>query len=265
MVQSYIVKRTPAVEQAWIFDIHPKFFPDPFVNPWSRLTSLYLGQANSRIWTGSLPVLRPTLRDLCVENFLVDLFAVGDPPSKLDFPQLQRLSIRNDFPFPSGESVFETLLRPCIASGSLRELEIWNFPFGFVHRARRDKDWFRSDGLVHLGVRGTAQHSHTGDPDQHLMDLADRFPNLRSLDVGNEPVQDTTLARLVERGVKTIYHACGSLKQDFKEWARTKHGADVVDGDYPHSPTQLPDSHTLKAKIQRGQRVPVYIPSTFDW
>ncbi|XDG04609.1 hypothetical protein ABKA04_004224 [Annulohypoxylon sp. FPYF3050] len=91
-------------------------------------------------------------------------------------------------------------------------------------------DWFRSNTVTYLNFTGFSREGlhHSMILDDVVLDIASRFPNLSTIDVSNEPLSDTLLAKLIQRGVKTVYCQSGQPMRDLKEWASRKFGARII-------------------------------------
>lgn len=74
-----------------------------------------------------------------------------------------------------------------------------------------------------------------------LPDIIERFPNLRSVDIGKNDVSDSVLAHWVANGVRAIYHRSDYRRADLQEWAAKEHGAKFVNHPPRHIPSMRPD------------------------
>ncbi|KAI1344700.1 hypothetical protein F5Y15DRAFT_363185 [Xylariaceae sp. FL0016] len=164
-------------------------------------------ETTSRIY----PLLSSNLREIrlrgkavlsiCRQGRMID--------QQLSYPCLdkaKKLSIDYSINPPLPPGLFEALVRPGLESGSLEELDWRMFPFHEIDLNDSRFSWFASDKLKYLGTNGIGAHVGddwaTGD---FWMKLAQRFPNLESIDISSEGIRNSALASLIQRGIRTIY------------------------------------------------------------
>ncbi|KAK5629100.1 hypothetical protein RRF57_004815 [Xylaria bambusicola] len=231
------MRNCPSVEELWLEGACVGLGNDVNQPPnaWSHVKKLFVGSRFK--WTQALlpPFpLSPEIEELHLmnpeelERFLLLAFndlAVCPKPKNL-----RKLTLRDWWPASLGTEwpeYLENWVRPSLESGSLTELGMV-FPKWHPH-------WFRSEHLKFLSVKGLSATFGT-DPfriDEALSDLLDRFPNLEGLDIAQEPLSNTVLAKAVRRGVKLIYHRGDyNLRTEVREWALENHNARIVEGDY---------------------------------
>ncbi|KAI0528153.1 hypothetical protein F5B22DRAFT_583859 [Xylaria bambusicola] len=231
------MRNCPNVEELWLDGVGVVIGDNPseLINVWRNVKKLFVGSHFE--WVSTIPLiisLSPEIEELHLMNYRVtaqflltafDEFVTDHKPQNL-----RKLTLRPWVPtiVNSGwPEYLEKWVRPSLESGSLTELGMI-FP-------KSHPDWFRSEHLKFLNVKGLSTVCGT-DPykiDEALADLLDRFPNLEGLDVSQEPLSNTALAKAVRRGVKLIYHRGDyNLRTEVREWALQKHNARIVEGDY---------------------------------
>ncbi|KAI0853104.1 hypothetical protein F5Y00DRAFT_132107 [Daldinia vernicosa] len=261
-----IMELAPNVEEVWIDNL--TYSPKMLMTKWPKLQYIFVGN-HARLFTvvgednmeGSF---NENMRELHFEGRSVQSrFSTCYPPMVTSNPQapwlltihvgssvlpqlrrLERLSILLHTPLTTSE--FETVVRPGIESGTLRELDIRPFPvnilFGSLFKVVIP-DWLRSESITYLSITGltVANLCQYRECDEGLLTLVDRFPNLRSIDISNEQFSDALLAKFIQRGVKTIYHRAKQSKADLQEWASTHYNAQIISRPPPHLPSMHPD------------------------
>ncbi|KAL7623425.1 hypothetical protein AAE478_007107 [Parahypoxylon ruwenzoriense] len=233
-----IMRLAPNVEDVWMdyFDTGR----DLRGHPWPKLRSLFLGKNTSWDFVQQLvPLLNDNMRELHLESSFPS-FPELIPSTR--FAKLEKLSLDSR---RITAPVFDVFVRPSIESGTLRELDVQKFPAKAILEGAKEIDWFKSESITHISLAGfNADHYYEDRRfDSAILGLLDRFPNLRSLDIGQEMISDTMLARMIRGGVKTIYHQLGPVRTELRTWAARKHGAQVINGVYPQSPSLHPDRY----------------------
>ncbi|KAI2779628.1 hypothetical protein F4815DRAFT_472755 [Daldinia loculata] len=236
-----IMELAPNVEEVWIDNL--TYSSKLLMTKWPKLQYIFVGnraRLDTVIGEGDVKGgYNEDMRELHFEGRSVQ--------SRFILPQLrrlERLSILLHTPLTTSE--FETIVRPGMESGTLRELDIRPFPvpmlFGSLFRIVIP-DWFRSESLTYLSITGltVANLCQYKQCDEGLLKLVSRFPNLHSIDISNEQFSDALLAKFIQRGVKIIYHRAKQSKADLQEWAATHYNAQVISRPPPHLPSMHPD------------------------
>ncbi|KAH9885202.1 hypothetical protein F4778DRAFT_761490 [Xylariomycetidae sp. FL2044] len=263
---------SPNVEELWLDEI--AFLPDDTPRPWNRLRSLFIGSRKSGSGQGQpLPMVCVThnIRELYLTNvtepnlrtILTDPESDGKligpyaPVPLVELGNLEKMGLL-EYRDPISREMFETLIQPGIISESLTELELRPFPFAHVDLTDPDMGWFKSESITMLSVTGLSAEAGRSikNADDTLLNLVDRFPNLVCLDIDRENIENATLGKIVRRGVRTIYHLTGYLRDEVKHWAAKEYGAKVMNGPYPHSPAQHPDRHSVQRRLNPPLRRP---------
>ncbi|KAI1501442.1 hypothetical protein F5X99DRAFT_199857 [Biscogniauxia marginata] len=244
----YFMSRMPNVEEVWINNVDIQSIqPLDQTYPWKRLKSLFLKDIHLNMFDGgNFEFLHPEIRELCLEgdraHYLCyrEAFPTEHNTKHVMLGALRKFAINTRRPLTQEE--FEHYVRAGIASGSLRELDLKPFPPAALNRGNKNLDWFKSEHVTFLGLsRLSAEVGNSIDnADDALLALVDRFPNLQALDIGLEAVENATLGKIIKKGVKTIYHRAGHHRDEVKHWAQ-RFDAKVIDGPYPHTPSQHPD------------------------
>ncbi|KAI1657202.1 hypothetical protein F4813DRAFT_360641 [Daldinia decipiens] len=236
-----IIELAPNVEEAWIDNL--TYSSKLLMAKWPKLQNIFIGNC-ARLCTG---VGEGDVEGGYNEHMRELHFEGRSVQSRFILPQLrrlERLSILLHTPLTTSE--FETIVRPSIESGTLRELDIRPFPvhmlFGSLFKIVIP-DWFRSESLTYLSITGLTVENlcQYKQCDEGLLTLVSRFPNLRSIDISNEQFSDALLAKFIQRGVKIIYHRAKQSKADLQEWAATHYNAQVISRPPPHLPSMHPD------------------------
>ncbi|KAI0881659.1 uncharacterized protein GGS22DRAFT_54677 [Annulohypoxylon maeteangense] len=267
---SRIVESAPNVEEAWLdFQTHELV---RLMYDWPRLQSIFIGQhvisnADSLPPGGPIPfvTVHERLRELHLE--------IGSTPANLQlimlkahsclpfFQKMEKLSVlvaSNAYTgFTSNlYDLFNLLVRPGLESGTLREVHFDPLPVGSFFgdpQVPTIPDWFKSDSVTYLNLTGFTRDGLHGDRllEDVVLGIASRFPNLSAVDVSNEPFPDTVLAKLIQRGVKTIYCRPAQPKVDLRNWASRKFKAQIILGQSPHVPAYHPDRCQNSASLPR--------------
>ncbi|KAI0891376.1 hypothetical protein F4806DRAFT_482983 [Annulohypoxylon nitens] len=240
-IGSNIFESAPNVEEAYIDLLAGDLMS--IVNGWPRLQSIFVGrQASSQspaifswIYNISLRELHLELHPCSAGMPTISPYVNSGPSastSNPSFPKLEKLSVTIS-PCPITVHFFESLVRAGLESGTLREIHMDPLPtldFFEDPRSPTIPDWFRSNNVTYLNFTGFSREGlhHSMILDDVVLDIASRFPNLSTIDVSNEPLSDTLLAKLIQRGVKTIYCQSGQPMRDLKEWASRKFGARII-------------------------------------
>ncbi|KAI0108229.1 hypothetical protein F4814DRAFT_427259 [Daldinia grandis] len=236
-----IMDLAPNVEEAWIDNL--TYSPKLLMTKWPKLQSVFVGihaRLHAVLGEDDLKgAYNEGMRELHLEGRSIQ--------SRFILPrlrQLERLSILLHTPLTTSE--FETIVRPSIESGTLRELDIRPFPVhvlcGSLFKPAIP-DWLRSKSLTYLSITGLTVENIClyRECDEMLLTLVDRFPNLRSIDISNEQFSDALLAKFIQRGIKTIYHRAKQSKTDLQVWAATHYNAQVISRPPPYLPSMHPD------------------------
>lgn len=132
-------------------------------------------------------------------------------------------------------------------SGTLRELDVRPLPhkifFPNLLRPRPLPDWLQSNAIEYMSVSGPTPlgSNFYSNFETVLPDIIQRFPNLRTVDIGNDNVSDSVLAEWIRGGVRFVHHRAGDRRADLKEWAMKEYGAKLVDAPPRHIPSMRPD------------------------
>ncbi|KAI1641271.1 hypothetical protein F4809DRAFT_585630 [Biscogniauxia mediterranea] len=232
-----IMNSTPNLEEAWISLVVISSPENDQFHPWKKLRSFSLRCDDQVFFHASHPpFFHPDIQEIyidgehahkfCLERALAPGMALS---SLRRFKYVSRDSLPND--------VLDRWIRPGIASGSLKELELKPFSLDVLPNVQPNNpmSWFTSEHLTFLGLKGLWATVPAASIDMML--LSNCFPNLRALEVGRTIVDDVTLANIMRRGVNRLYHRNGLLKETLREWAEKELGAKVIDGTY--APTHL--------------------------
>lgn len=232
----------PNVQEAWVDHIH--YSPMDMMRYWPNLRNIFIGRSTSVSWALSEdigPCFNQDMRELHLEGHdIADRICRPVP----NLSKLEKLSML--FHVSVDWSVLESMLRPSLVSGTLREIDVRPLPairFFQDLRTPTVPEWFRSESVTYLSLTGFAQdflHEHRLF-EAVILEIASRFPNLRSVDIGTEMFPDPLLAKLIQKGVKTVYHRAGHSRADLREWAATKHRAQVISRPPLHIPSMHPD------------------------
>ncbi|KAJ3561093.1 hypothetical protein NPX13_g9077 [Xylaria arbuscula] len=226
--QAPFVHTSPNAEEVWLEGgcFEPGDWQKQPSSPWPHLKKLFIG----RHFINPPFLLPPDLEELHLMSILhvrvlliTQMFQDPAIPITLN---LRKLTLRDHLPNP-WLSYMESWIRTGLESGRTTELGM-AFPKPLPH-------WLRSEHLKFLSLKGLSIE-FGADPyalEEAFVDLLDRFPNLEGLDVGQEPLSNTALAKAVRRGVKLIYHR-GDYNQrtEVREWALKEYKARIVEGDY---------------------------------
>ncbi|KAI2466677.1 hypothetical protein F4781DRAFT_405048 [Annulohypoxylon bovei var. microspora] len=246
-----IIEKTPNVEEAWVDYFY--YVPGLIRLCWRRLQSLFLGEHMMPSLFGARQDLsNRMMREMHIEadSELMQLY-------ESEFTRIHNGRLKTNFPFRKMEKVsllsreieqstLELFVKPGLESGVLRELHVDPLPvqdFFQDHRAPTLPDWFRSDSITYLNLTGFTReglHEHRLFDDVVLA-IASCFPSLRIVDISDELFPDTLLAKLINKGVKTIYCRQGPPRIELREWASSKFGAQIIKGLSPHIPSSHPD------------------------
>ncbi|ETS81440.1 hypothetical protein PFICI_06442 [Pestalotiopsis fici W106-1] len=233
------------------------------INQWHNLKSLSMGKdialdmsRNFPTVLVKTPFLPEELEELVLTNTALRWNFSWEPERPLEwgqwvvqpphspkpyFPSLKTLVVRDmDHHAPKCHDKWKSLIAPSVASDKLRHLEICPFPWPLVRDLDQTRQWLEPEagatGITALGISCLmASVGHEiDDADDALLQLVQLFPNLRDLDINQEPIGLSTLARILEAGVDRIYHRQGAAMLTLKEWAQSK-GKDVIHGSMPRS------------------------------
>ncbi|KAI0386806.1 hypothetical protein F5Y04DRAFT_288641 [Hypomontagnella monticulosa] len=262
-----VVDLIPNVQEAWIDHLH--YSPMDMMHYWPNLRSVFIGRGTNVYWAPTEdvgPCFNKDMRELHLEGHdIADRICRREPPQITADPQapwvltvrfgelaipnlskLEKLSLL--FHVAVESSVFETILRPGLTSGTLREIDVRPLPAVHFFQDLREPtvpEWFRSESVTYLSLTGFAQeflHEHKLF-EKVILEIASRFPNLESVDIAHERFPDSLLAKLIQGGVKTIYHRTGHPRADLREWATAKHRAQLISRPPSHLPSMHPDRH----------------------
>ncbi|KAI1476774.1 hypothetical protein F4774DRAFT_391729 [Daldinia eschscholtzii] len=263
-----MIELAPNVEEAWIDNL--RYSPKLLLAKWPKLRNTFLGD---RVSLHTITNdddddddgdYNEDMRELHYEGRSPQSrFSTYSPPVVISNPytpwlltihvgrvvlpqlrRLERLSILLTWPLDASE--FETIVRPGMESGTLRELDIRPLPvqglFGKAFEVELPH-WFRSESLTYLSITGltAANLCQLRRCDDALLTLLSRFPNLRSIDISNEQFSDALLAKFIKRGVKTIHHRAKQSRADLQEWAASHYNAQVISRPPTHIPSMHPD------------------------
>ncbi|KAI1453683.1 hypothetical protein F4805DRAFT_358950 [Annulohypoxylon moriforme] len=264
-----IVESTPNVEEAWL-DIHT-YDLIPMLYRWTRLQSVFIGGAmsfddnsppnNPIPFVDAHEQLRELHLEVRVEMGMLDLLLEKAHAPGRFFEKMEKISVLVNPGVPTGE-LFDFFIRPGIESGTLREIHFDPIPtrdFLQSPRVPTIPAWLSSPNVTYFSFAGFTReslHEHrcVGDA---VLEIADRFPNLSTVDISNEPFPDTLLAKLIQKGVKTIYCHPGQPRVDLREWASRKFGAQIIMTRSPHVPAYHPD------RFRSTDVMPGFSPSCF--
>ncbi|KAI0164543.1 hypothetical protein GGR52DRAFT_560296 [Hypoxylon sp. FL1284] len=252
---------TPNLEKAWLDFV--KYCPRNMARLWPVLRSLFLGQdaymsltgqdmiqynglqdpnLSPRLGRGLGPELGPFLNEDLRELHLEGR-SLAQHICVPRLAKLEKLSMLFDHEL--GVNHFERIVRPSLESGTLRELDIRPLPKFFFANSICPvpflPDWWRSESIEYMSVTGLARHGICASP--YLSDvpeLTQRFPNLRSVDIGEEEFSDGLLTRWMNGGVKIIYHRHG-VRYDLQTRVADAHGAELINRAPRHIPSMQPD------------------------
>ncbi|KAK6069083.1 F-box domain-containing protein [Seiridium cupressi] len=167
----------------------------------------------------------------CVGMLKISGWTQGTTPfmPRWNFPNLERLILSSRYPL-TAEAMF-VLIRPSIQSGTLRHLDLDPFPWEVM----RCGGFRNEDATCVTALRINCLIGEVGryvdDADETLLELVSSFPNLENLDLGPETVSTLTVGRILEAGVRNVYHTQGARLLELKEYARSM-GKDVIRGPY---------------------------------
>lgn len=259
----------PNVEEAWLNGF--LYYPGEHLS-WTKLRYLFVGQAYERCYREERQVsfsfgdihYPPDMRELHLEGQdIVQSFANGKnlKPRPADDPYFRSLEKLSLFlgDCEAGCHIIQDLIQPGLESGTLRELDVRPLPVNLVlvpstlpgDPRLRVADWFRSESLEYMSLTGfqfAGIDVNTRHFDETMLEIVDRFPNLRRVDIGTEPFSDSLLAKFIQRGVKHIHHRAGAQKSDLREWAAKNYGAEVVS----RPPLHLPSLHPERTTVERN-------------
>ncbi|KAI0472955.1 hypothetical protein GGR56DRAFT_591114 [Xylariaceae sp. FL0804] len=241
--------------------------------PWEKLTNAYFNP-NVRFETldSMYPRLTPDTRQLYLQGHAAAKFCVRDlAPIRLSWQDQQLLDTHGRSPLPRLEKLqgaaiqlnapmhhafWKILLRPCLESGSLEILDIRPMWLG-TSLLGTNLGWFTSTHVTYLGLDSLSGMEGRDNVDSALLNLASRFPNIRTLDISTEEPGWSVLAQLIRNGVRTIYHRTrrDGMRQ-LQEWAATE---------FPVGGGQEP----VRIIYTPGTRCPTRLPETYrdplDW
>ncbi|KAI1389398.1 uncharacterized protein F4822DRAFT_398161 [Hypoxylon trugodes] len=260
-----LMELTPNIEEAWI-DLF-EYNPLTIRTHWSKLRRFFVGDCQVPsivVSNGEEPCFDEDMRELhlegralsahcCMNNAPVVitvptttlLILHTGPIAVPHLPRLEKLSLL--FRTPLTQIEFESMVRPSLESGTLQELDLRPLPVNDFFQDRSAPTipaWFKSEHITYMSLTGFTQYNFYDHTllEAVVLAIVDGFPNLRIVDVGHELFLDTLLAKLIQRGVRTIYYRGGATtKDDLKEWAAKKHGARLVKGLPKHIPSLHPD------------------------
>ncbi|KAH7026306.1 uncharacterized protein B0I36DRAFT_330349 [Microdochium trichocladiopsis] len=258
---AYMRDITPNLENLWLDDVDVVLEADDGIVDWPKLKSVFIGgcvKRDERLGNGHAIKLCTGMEELHLEEAGLSLVPYLDQPSWPELSVLRKFSIRS-FSEAILESQLELLLRPGLESGTIDQISIHPFPLGryLGVDVTSSIEWFRSESVTHLALSGFVAEGYrsSGTVDDALVTITSRFPNLKTLDIDKEQIQDATLGKIFARGVKTIYYA-GDLREDLRVWAARTHNARLVYGPYRGSPAELPDRPVVSRRLaQSAKRV----------
>ncbi|CAJ2503131.1 Uu.00g105250.m01.CDS01 [Anthostomella pinea] len=257
---SGLMVNTPNVEEVW-FEGLALFFLNEHTG-WKNVKKLYLGEGVSIPVIAGGALISPSIRELHLAGGVVlqlcgfsranhnayTAWLHGTHPihSSVNFAnlaQLEKLSLR--YLGPVGPGYLDSWVKPSMESGTIRELELKNFPFSNFPDDQDGEEitWFTSNKLTHLGITGLTQEVGfaINSAEDWLVDFVARFPSLKGLDIGQELISDATLGTIIKMGVRTIFHRHGRFQDDeLVAWA-ARQGSTIVDGPNFWSVSQHPD------------------------
>ncbi|KAI1207361.1 uncharacterized protein F4807DRAFT_435516 [Annulohypoxylon truncatum] len=262
---SRLIELAPNLEEAWIDPFTWDLMP--MMCGWRRLQSISVRIRMQFGGPNPFAHVHEQLREFHLEMppgiRILGLLLDGTLPqdSRPYFQNMEKLSVLNSSKPPSG-CMFEFFVRGGLESGTLREVHFDPLPasdFFGNSRVPTIPTWLRSDSVTYFSLTGFARdglHEHRLLEDV-VLEIASRFPNLSTVDVSNEPFPDTLLAKLIQRGVKTIYCRPALPKVDLSVWASRKFGAQIITGLPPHIPAYHPD------QCRNTTALPYFDPSVF--
>ncbi|KAI1416127.1 hypothetical protein F5Y13DRAFT_206147 [Hypoxylon sp. FL1857] len=231
------------IEEVWLDVVHADL--QELNAYWPKLRSIFIGRHTLVHYNPMShgPVLREEIREVHVESVGHLLHAVRNVRLPPRLPMLEKLSILDHKPLE--QPFFECFVRPSLESGTLRELDIRPLPVRDFQQLVL-LDWFRSDSVTYLSLTGFTRDGLHEDRmlEEGVLAIVRRFPNLRSVDIGQELFPDTLLAKLIQNGVRTIYCRPGQPRIDLRDWASSKFGAEIIMRPPPHLPSAHPDRQT---------------------
>ncbi|KAI2624852.1 hypothetical protein GGR54DRAFT_593889 [Hypoxylon sp. NC1633] len=237
---SQILHLTPNVEEAWLNDI--QYCARDLMLYWTKLRSIFIGNNATCLRINTDDPVRWLIED--IREVHLEGHSLVDFDIPCEVQTLEKLSVLTDEPLTM--EAFEFIVRPSMESGSLQELDIRPLPIsGFLSGARQFElpHWFKSQDITYLSLTGFAAH---GIPwrtlDELLLEVHDRFPNLRIVDFSREQVPDYVIQKFIHGGVKEVYHRSGR-KDDLTIWAAETYQAMVTR--FP--PTHVPSMHRDRA------------------
>ncbi|KAI1136183.1 hypothetical protein F5Y05DRAFT_113380 [Hypoxylon sp. FL0543] len=232
-----VMELTPNIEEAWFDYFH--YIHRELTTRWPKLRSLFVGASAIPIPYSEPCEISEEMRELHLESKRQISYLVVLPRSP-HFSRLEKLSLLDFEPLTLED--FTALVRPSLESGTIQELDVRPLPAFAFFSSFIPLDWFKSNSLTYLSLTGfTRQNLHEHRRfEEVVLGIIDRFPNLRSVDIGNEVFADTLLAKMVQKGVKTIYCRPSQPRVDLRCWASSKFGAEIIMKPPPHLPAMHP-------------------------
>ncbi|KAI8625725.1 hypothetical protein F5Y19DRAFT_449352 [Xylariaceae sp. FL1651] len=231
------INTCPNVEEVWMDVVELSFSSGTKyqATPWSKIKRLFVGK-DVIIPSGQHQPIRLSaeIEELHVRNdnnirMFLQLPFEQDPdtypePTKLHTLTLQGLSASELLHFPD---YLQRWIEPGLKSGALKELELRLLPVL--------PDWLRSDQLTYLNLHGLTVRGGTDyiALEKLFFSVVDRFPKLEAIDIGYEPISDAALGKVIQKGVKAIYHCRASYERhELRAWAQKEHNARIIQGEY---------------------------------
>ncbi|KAI0601387.1 hypothetical protein F4775DRAFT_448338 [Biscogniauxia sp. FL1348] len=232
-----IMNSTPNVEEVWISNMKILSTGNEPLRPWKKLRSFSLRCNDSAHFPPNYPpFFNPDMEEIYLDGAQAhDFCLVNALGPEMALSSLKSFRYFGGNPIPNG--TLERWIRPGITSGSLKELDLRPFAPPTVLSGTDDTmNWFTSEHLMFLGLMVPGDLlSNRISAEATLMNLMDRFPNLRALEIGQGHVENLVLAKILLQGVKALYHHEGLLKENLREWAKEKFDAKVINGSYAPS------------------------------
>ncbi|KAI1327304.1 hypothetical protein F5Y16DRAFT_197814 [Xylariaceae sp. FL0255] len=218
----------PNVQELWL-DGMALFAEDP-AHPntgWQGLKRLFIGAQLE--YEQDLPFpfrLRNGLEELHIDHPRAVRSMVADRWNEDVHPTLNRLvklSLRYIIP---DEPWLKRFLHPSLRSGTMKELELRPFPLNH-------SDWLKSEQMTHLGLYCETNHLPAHRCEGAVMDMISGFPNLKTIDIGQEPLTNASVGKLVQGGIGKVYYSRRHWDlDDARRWAQKEHNADIIVGKY---------------------------------
>ncbi|RDL39131.1 uncharacterized protein BP5553_03471 [Venustampulla echinocandica] len=206
-----LIKAAPNIQVLWLSNWN--LTPSADMSPWTELQDLDLRDTHF----DRLPRLPPTLRRLTLRNALDIGHDSLEAQGENMLPLLEMFECSRTYVC---DGFIKAITRESITRGNLKELHIGRR--AVEPRINIEEEYPSSESLEVLSL------AYLMTPEDYLMVIVGRCPNLRSVDVSGTNITGVAVKSFVKQGIVTLrLNECYGVGSDAVDWARSQ-GVEVM-------------------------------------